>query len=70
MALLSMTNTKSYSQYAMRVGDGTTFNEVVQRCAEHAIFFVCQFGQESLALINWKQTLFHKWFTAEHAVSD
>ncbi|KAL6795838.1 hypothetical protein GGI42DRAFT_363220 [Trichoderma sp. SZMC 28013] len=54
-------------QYAMKVGDGATFNEVIQRCAEHAIFFVCQFGQESLSLIDWKQTPFHKWFTAEHA---
>ncbi|KAL6822197.1 hypothetical protein V8C40DRAFT_248831 [Trichoderma camerunense] len=54
-------------QYAMKVGDGATFNEVIQRCAEHAIFFVCQFGQESLSLIDWKQTPFHKWFTVEHA---
>ncbi|KAL7948998.1 hypothetical protein V8C42DRAFT_312936, partial [Trichoderma barbatum] len=58
---------EDFLQYAMKVGDGATFNEVVQRCAEHAIFFVCQFGQESLDLINWKQTPFHKWFTAEHA---
>ncbi|KAL7936731.1 hypothetical protein V8C35DRAFT_332941 [Trichoderma chlorosporum] len=54
-------------QYALKVGDGATFNEVVQRCAEHAIFLVCQFGQESLSLIDWKQTPFHKWFTVEHA---
>ncbi|TFB02423.1 hypothetical protein CCMA1212_005889 [Trichoderma ghanense] len=56
-----------FLQYAMKVGDGATFNEVVQRCAEHAIFFVCQFGQESLELIDWKQTRFHRWFTAQHA---
>ncbi|UKZ57731.1 hypothetical protein TrVGV298_011591 [Trichoderma virens] len=58
---------EDFLQYIMRVGDGATFNEVVQRCAEHAIFFVCQFGQESLSLIDWKQTPFHKWFTVEHA---
>ncbi|KAH0495268.1 hypothetical protein TgHK011_008833 [Trichoderma gracile] len=56
-----------FLQYAMKVGDGATFNEVVQRCTEHAIFFVCQFGQESLDLIDWKQTPFHRWFTAQHA---
>ncbi|KAL6889677.1 hypothetical protein HDV57DRAFT_508022 [Trichoderma longibrachiatum] len=57
----------AFLQYAMKVGDGATFNEVVQRCAEHAIFFVCQFGQESLDLIDWKQTPFHRWFTTQHA---
>lgn len=53
----------------MKIGDGATFNEVLERCAEHAIFLVCQFTQESLELIDWKQTLFYKWFTTEHAVS-
>lgn len=53
----------------MKIGDGATFNEVLERCAEHAIFLVCQFTQESLDLIDWKQTLFYKWFTTEHAVS-
>ncbi|KAL6854185.1 hypothetical protein J3F83DRAFT_488695 [Trichoderma novae-zelandiae] len=56
-----------FLQYALKVGDGATFSEVVQRCAEHAIFFVCQFGQESLDLIDWKKTPFHRWFTAQHA---
>ncbi|KAM0251491.1 hypothetical protein ACHAQJ_008159 [Trichoderma viride] len=56
-----------FLQYAMKVGDGATFNEVLERCAEHATFLVCQFTQESLDLIDWKQTPFYKWFTAEHA---
>ncbi|GFP55318.1 hypothetical protein TASIC1_0005017600 [Trichoderma asperellum] len=56
-----------FLQYAMKIGDGATFNEVLERCAEHAIFLVCQFTQESLELIDWKQTLFYKWFTTEHA---
>ncbi|KAL7797628.1 hypothetical protein V8C37DRAFT_370146 [Trichoderma ceciliae] len=56
-----------FLQYVMKVGDGATFNEVVERCSEHATFFICQFKQESLDLIDWKQTPFYKWFTAEHA---
>ncbi|PON30123.1 hypothetical protein TGAM01_v200563 [Trichoderma gamsii] len=56
-----------FLQYAMKTGDGATFNEVLERCAEHAIFLVCQFTQESLELIDWKQTPFYKWFTIEHA---
>lgn len=70
LAQRSKATTYSTLQYAMKVGDGATFDEVVQRCAEHAIFFVCQFGQESLDLIDWKQTPFHRWFTTQHAVSD
>ncbi|KAL6910859.1 hypothetical protein GGI43DRAFT_391363 [Trichoderma evansii] len=56
-----------FLQYAMKIGDGATFNEVLERCAEHAIFLVCQLTQESLDLIDWKQTPFYKWFTTEHA---
>ncbi|KAL7925433.1 hypothetical protein ACQKWADRAFT_318963 [Trichoderma austrokoningii] len=56
-----------FLQYAMNIGDGATFNEVLERCAEHAIFLVCQFTQESLDLIDWKQTPFYEWFTIEHA---
>ncbi|KAK1243660.1 hypothetical protein MKX08_001798 [Trichoderma sp. CBMAI-0020] len=56
-----------FLQYAMKTGDGATFNEVLERCSEHAIFLVCQFTQESLDLIDWKQTPFYKWFTTEHA---
>ncbi|RFU76708.1 hypothetical protein TARUN_5511 [Trichoderma arundinaceum] len=59
-----------FLQYAMKVGDGATFTEVVERCAEHATFFASQFLQESDTLIDWKRTPFYKWFTTEHADVD
>ncbi|KAH6611167.1 hypothetical protein Trco_001187 [Trichoderma cornu-damae] len=58
---------KPIYQYSMKVGDGATFNEVVERCAHHATFFASQFEQEPDGLINWKQTPFYKWFTDKHA---
>ncbi|ODA84025.1 hypothetical protein RJ55_02543 [Drechmeria coniospora] len=51
--------------YAARVGDGCTFDEVVERCHEHAGFFICQFPQETM--IDWQPTAFHRWLMMEHA---
>ena len=57
-----------FHQYASRVGDGATFEEVVERCKEHANFFLCQFTQESPEFIDWRSTEFYKWMTSENAV--
>lgn len=56
-----------FLQYAARVGDGCTFDEVVARCSEHAGFFICQFAQLE-NLIDWGPTAFYRWLTSEHAV--
>ncbi|KAM4056177.1 defective in methylation-7 protein [Hirsutella rhossiliensis] len=55
-----------FLQYAARVGDGCTFDEVIARCSEHAGFFICQFAQQE-SLIDWIPTAFYRWLTTEHA---
>ncbi|PHH84019.1 hypothetical protein CDD83_2625 [Cordyceps sp. RAO-2017] len=55
-----------FLQYAARVGDGCTFDEVIARCSEHAGFFICQFAQLE-SLIDWRPTAFYKWLAAEHS---
>ncbi|KAF4512918.1 hypothetical protein G6O67_000247 [Ophiocordyceps sinensis] len=55
-----------FLQYAARVGDGCTFDEVIARCSEHAGFFICQFAQLE-TLIDWRPTAFYRWLTTEHA---
>ena len=57
-----------FLQYAARVGDGSTFEEVIERCNEHAGFFISQFAQQE-TLLDWHPTAFYKWLTSEHAVS-
>ncbi|PHH76954.1 hypothetical protein CDD80_1082 [Ophiocordyceps camponoti-rufipedis] len=54
-----------FLQYAVRVGDGCTFDEVVARCHEHAAFLINQFPQETS--IDWNSTAFHRWIMTEHA---
>ncbi|POR36449.1 Uncharacterized protein TPAR_03367 [Tolypocladium paradoxum] len=55
-----------FLQYAARIGDGSTFDEVVERCNEHAGFFISQFAQQETVL-DWQPTAFYKWLTTEHA---
>lgn len=57
-----------FLQYAARVGDGSTFDEVIERCNDHAGFFISQFAQQE-TLLDWQPTAFYKWLTTEHAVS-
>lgn len=42
--------------YAVAVGDGVTYEEVVQRCKTHALFLLCEFP---------KHTQFYKWLSGE-----
>ncbi|KAH7318558.1 hypothetical protein B0I35DRAFT_432383 [Stachybotrys elegans] len=56
-----------FLQYAIRIGDGSTFEEVVQRCHDHAPFILTQFLQENEDFFDWKPTHFYKWLTAEHS---
>jgi len=55
-----------FFKYALNVGDGSTLEEVIERCHEHAGFFICKFQQDTF---DWSATAFHRWLTAEHEVS-
>ncbi|KAI9149224.1 hypothetical protein HJFPF1_11273 [Paramyrothecium foliicola] len=55
-----------FLQYAVRVGDGSTFEDVVERCGEHAFFFIWQFSQENPEHHDWKATGFYKWLLSKH----
>ncbi|GJN85926.1 hypothetical protein PLIIFM63780_009501 [Purpureocillium lilacinum] len=52
-----------FFKYALNVGDGSTLEEVIERCHEHAGFFICKFQQDTF---DWSATAFHRWLTAEH----
>ncbi|RDA88349.1 hypothetical protein CP532_5633 [Ophiocordyceps camponoti-leonardi (nom. inval.)] len=54
-----------FHQYAARVGDGSTFEEVVARCSEHAAFLINQFLQVDLYM-DWKPTALYKWIVMQH----
>jgi hypothetical protein len=45
-----------------------TFEEVVEKCGEHAFFFFWQFTQEKPDEFDWKSTGFYKWLVNSHAV--
>ncbi|UNI18935.1 hypothetical protein JDV02_005164 [Purpureocillium takamizusanense] len=55
-----------FFKYALSVGDGSTVEEVMKRCHEHAGFFISKFQQDPFG---WSATAFCRWLTAEHAVS-
>ncbi|PFH59068.1 hypothetical protein XA68_12833 [Ophiocordyceps unilateralis] len=55
-----------FLQYAARVGDGSTLDEVIARCREHAAFLINQFLHLNTH-IDWKPTAFYRWITTENA---
>ncbi|KAH7166062.1 hypothetical protein EDB81DRAFT_918365 [Dactylonectria macrodidyma] len=55
------------SHYAAKVGDGSTLDEVTQRCIEHAPFLITQFTQEDPEEFDWRPTFFYSWLTGKHA---
>jgi hypothetical protein len=56
------------SQYALAVGDGSTEEDVKQRCHEHHVLIIGQFLKEEKAF-DWKQTDFFAWMMTSHKVS-
>ncbi|KAK8917780.1 hypothetical protein VCV18_009102 [Metarhizium anisopliae] len=50
-------------QYAARIGDGATREEVHERADEHSAFFMDQFSQD---VDTWKPTAFYKYITTKH----
>ncbi|GAB0137139.1 hypothetical protein EsDP_00005419 [Epichloe bromicola] len=55
-----------FHKYAARIGDGSTFEEVVARAREHASFFVDRLSQND-GIFDWTTTAFYKWIKSEHA---
>ncbi|KAH7152319.1 hypothetical protein B0J13DRAFT_522618 [Dactylonectria estremocensis] len=55
-----------FHQYAAKVGDGSTLDEVTQRCIEHAPFLITQFTQEDPEEFDWRPTFFYSWLTGKH----
>ncbi|KZL87160.1 hypothetical protein CI238_07979 [Colletotrichum incanum] len=51
-------------KYAVAVGDGATYDEVVERCDDHAHFLLSHFYED--AEIDWSPTVFFKWMTKRH----
>ncbi|KAM3466024.1 hypothetical protein MY5147_005148 [Beauveria neobassiana] len=54
-----------FLQYAASVGDGSTFEDVVDRCNRHAIFLISQFMQDDDSM-QWQTTAFYKWMKSEN----
>ncbi|KHN95806.1 uncharacterized protein MAM_06418 [Metarhizium album ARSEF 1941] len=57
------------TQYAARIGDGATLEDVFERANKHSAFFLDQFSHSNGLDYNWKSTAFYKYITTEHAVS-
>ncbi|TQV92172.1 hypothetical protein V2A60_004467 [Cordyceps javanica] len=54
-----------FHRYAASVGDGSTYEDVVDRCNKHAVFLISQFLQDD-GVIDWKTTPFYKWLKSEN----
>lgn len=52
------------------MGDGSTLDEVVQKCNDLAPFFISQFSQESPSIFDWRNTTFYKWIIKNNPVSE
>ncbi|VUC36844.1 unnamed protein product [Clonostachys rosea] len=55
-----------FLQYAIRVGDGSTVEEVAARCNEIAPFLLCQFLKTDEEYNDWKKTHLYRWLTSNH----
>ncbi|KAG5930493.1 hypothetical protein E4U53_002226 [Claviceps sorghi] len=55
-----------FLKYAVRIGDGSTFEEVLARAREHAVFFLNKLSQNDGSL-DWSTTAFYKWIFSEYA---
>ncbi|KAK1986618.1 hypothetical protein LZ30DRAFT_705009 [Colletotrichum cereale] len=51
-------------RYAVAMGDGATYDEVVKRCDDHAHFLLSHFYED--AEMDWSPTVFFKWMTKRH----
>ncbi|KAK2048956.1 hypothetical protein LZ31DRAFT_458046 [Colletotrichum somersetense] len=51
-------------RYAVAMGDGATYDEVIARCDDHAHFLLSHFYED--ADVDWSPTVFFKWMTKRH----
>ncbi|KAK1966696.1 hypothetical protein LY78DRAFT_577862 [Colletotrichum sublineola] len=51
-------------RYAVAMGDGSTYDEVIERCDDHAHFLLSHFYED--ADMDWSSTVFFKWMTQRH----
>ncbi|KAK1992466.1 hypothetical protein LX36DRAFT_732451 [Colletotrichum falcatum] len=51
-------------KYAVAMGDGATYDEVIARCDDHAHFLLSHFYED--ADMDWSPTMFFKWMTKRH----
>ncbi|KAJ6789030.1 hypothetical protein PWT90_07829 [Aphanocladium album] len=54
-----------FHKYAAFVGDGSTYDDVVERCNKHAVFLISQFLQDDGA-VEWHSTDFYKWMISRN----
>ncbi|KAF4452918.1 hypothetical protein F53441_4344 [Fusarium austroafricanum] len=54
-----------FHEYAASIGDGSTLEEVVARCDEHASFLIAQCTQDQ-SEVEWPATPFYKWLIDRH----
>ncbi|KAF6823891.1 defective in methylation-7 protein-like protein [Colletotrichum musicola] len=52
-------------KYAVAIGDGATYDEVIARCDNHAPFLISHFYEDSHAF-DWPPTVFFKWLVERH----
>jgi hypothetical protein len=54
-----------FHEYATRIGDGSTLEDVISRCDKHASFLIAQCtGDESE--LDWRTTPFYQWLIKRH----
>ncbi|KAI1072486.1 hypothetical protein LB507_003229 [Fusarium sp. FIESC RH6] len=54
-----------FHEYATRIGDGSTLEEVIARCDEHAPFLISQCTSD-LSELDWPTTPFYQWIIKRH----
>ncbi|KAJ4237488.1 hypothetical protein NW759_000598 [Fusarium solani] len=50
-----------FHEYATLIGDGSTLEEVIERCDEHASFLISQCMQEEPDVFEWGSNPFYQW---------
>ncbi|RGP77764.1 hypothetical protein FLONG3_4153 [Fusarium longipes] len=55
-----------FHEYATRIGDGSTLEDVIARCDKHASFLIAQCTQDNDEL-DWQTTQFYQWLIKRHS---
>ncbi|CEI39441.1 unnamed protein product [Fusarium venenatum] len=54
-----------FHEYATKIGDGSTLEDVISRCDKHASFLISQCTGDSSEL-DWRTTPFYQWLIKRH----